>query len=160
MTAREYETRETSQNKNEESSNNFLLGALIGAMVGAAAALLFAPKSGKELRDKLNNQAGSLKGKTAYLRENVKSKSDEIVTKTSSLTQGFVQQSTDLLNKTKNKTKMIDENDEKSEVNYIPIGSSVDNDQTKEIPLDTSEIRRKLDEANKALEEEENKVKH
>jgi gas vesicle protein len=160
MSGRDYETRETNQDKNEESSNNFLLGALLGGMVGAAAALLFAPKTGKELRYKLNSQAGSLKGKTAHLRENVKIKSDEIVSKTSSLTQSFVQQSTDLLIKNKNKAGTINEKREEPEVNYIPIGSPVDNDKPKGISLDSSDIRRKLDEANKALEEEENKVKY
>ena len=38
-------------NKNNESSTkDFILGAVFGATVSAIAALLFAPKSGKELR--------------------------------------------------------------------------------------------------------------
>ena len=39
MSSKEYESRETNQNKSESSSGSFLLGALIGGLVGAAAAI-------------------------------------------------------------------------------------------------------------------------
>jgi gas vesicle protein len=164
MTAREQETRENAQNKNEESSNSFLLGALIGGMVGAAAALLFAPKSGKELRNSLNNQTGSFMEKTVQLRENVVNKSNEIVNKTSSLSQGFVQQSTDLLNKAKNKTKTNEEFEEKAEIQYITIHNPAEktaaNKSIKAGATPDSEIRKKLEEAKKAFDAEEYKVNH
>lgn len=164
MTTREHETRENAQNKNEESSNNFLLGALIGGMVGAATALLFAPKSGKELRNSLNNQTGSLKEKTIQLRENVLNKSSEIVNKTSSLSQDFVQQSTELLNKAKNMSKTNDDYEGKSEIHYIPIHNlpeKVTNKNSFEDGTTTndSDIRKKLEEAKKAFDAEEFKVK-
>lgn len=52
-------------NKNEDgiNSKDFLIGTLVGSMVGAAAALLLAPKSGKDLRSDLNNQTSSLREK-------------------------------------------------------------------------------------------------
>ena len=37
-------------NGNDSNTKSFLLGALIGGAVGAITALLFAPKSGRELR--------------------------------------------------------------------------------------------------------------
>jgi hypothetical protein len=40
MPNREYDSRDTNQTRNEESSNSFLLRAIIGGVVGAAAALL------------------------------------------------------------------------------------------------------------------------
>lgn len=43
-----------SDNKN---SNNVILGTLIGAAVGFAAGILFAPASGKETREVLNDKA-------------------------------------------------------------------------------------------------------
>ena len=43
------------------NSKDFLIGTLIGSMIGAATALLFAPKSGKELREDLNTQTSSLR---------------------------------------------------------------------------------------------------
>src|SRR3954453_19321867 len=75
---KDYEMRETNHNKREDSSSSFLLGALIGGLVGAAAAIFLAPKSGKDLRSTLNNQAGTLKEKTVQLINKTKS-SDEIV---------------------------------------------------------------------------------
>ncbi|MEN1968185.1 YtxH domain-containing protein [Lentibacillus sp. N15] len=47
-------------NKPEEdtiNSKNFIIGALIGGIVGASTALLYAPKSGKQLRDDINQGA-------------------------------------------------------------------------------------------------------
>jgi gas vesicle protein len=151
---KEYESREANQSKNTESSNHFLLGALIGGLAGAAAALLFAPKSGKELRNKLNIQAGSIKEKTATLRENVTNKGGSFVSKT----QDLVQQSA-ILNKSRLKTNSK-VNVEDSNVQYIPIGTADHNEPSKGITLGQDDIRRKLEEAERALEKEENKVKH
>ncbi|MEH7492311.1 YtxH domain-containing protein [Neobacillus niacini] len=67
MSSKDYELRGTSQNKSEDSSSSFLLGALIGGLVGAAAAIFLAPKTGRDLRSTLNNQAGTLKEKTVQL---------------------------------------------------------------------------------------------
>ena len=163
MSSREYESRETNQNRNEESSNSFLLGALIGGVVGAAAALLLAPKSGKELRITLCNQAGSIMDKTGQFRENVMNKSNEFVSKTSSLSQGVVKQSTGLLNKVKGKAASTDEIVEGSELTYIPIHNPKENPRAKKSieikSLDSNEIRKKLEEAQKAFDEEESRVK-
>src|SRR5690625_7856660 len=41
----------------EINSKDFIIGTLIGGMVGASVALLFAPKSGRELRENLNEGA-------------------------------------------------------------------------------------------------------
>lgn len=48
----------------ESGSGSFLAGALVGVVIGAAAALFLAPKSGKEFRGDLNTQVTSLKEKT------------------------------------------------------------------------------------------------
>jgi len=48
----------------ETGSGSFLAGALVGMVIGAAAALFLAPKSGKEFRGDLNTQVSSLKEKT------------------------------------------------------------------------------------------------
>jgi gas vesicle protein len=158
MPAREYETKETNQNNTEDSSNNFLLGAIVGGLIGAAAALLFAPKSGKDLRNTLKD--GPLMEKTVQFGENMVNIGNEFVSKTSAVSQDIVQQSTDLLKKTKGITKTSEGNREGTETNYIPIGGSVEDTEEAELPLDTVNIRRKLEETERALEEEENKVKH
>lgn len=163
MSGREYESRDTNQTRNEESSGSFLLGALVGGVVGAAAALLLAPKTGKELRITLSNQASSIKERTADLRENVMSKGNGLVSKTSSLTQGLAQQSSGLLNKVKGKSLNSEENMEDSNLTYISLVDPQKTQARKSTDgktLDTDEIRRKLEEAQRAFDEEENKVKH
>jgi len=163
MSNREFDLRETNQTRNEESSSSFLLGAIIGGVVGAAAALLLAPKSGKDLRDTFSNQSSSIMDKTATIRENVMNKSNELVSKGSSLSQGIVLQSTELLNKVKGKITSQGELEDEGESSFIPIQTPKENIQSKKTSEignhDSSEIRRKLEEAEKAFEEEENKVK-
>ncbi|MCL6570948.1 MAG: YtxH domain-containing protein [Bacillus sp. (in: Bacteria)] len=158
-----YESRDTNQNRNEESSNSFLLGVLLGGVVGAAAALLLAPKYGEDIRSKLNLQAGSFKEKTTGIRENVINKSSDLASKTSALTQGIVLKSTGLINKVKEKTTNHDKIEEESEVIYIPIQNPQEITNSKELAeketLDSSEIRKRLEEAEKAFEMEESKVK-
>ncbi|TDL77506.1 YtxH domain-containing protein [Rhodococcus qingshengii] len=73
---KDYESRELNQNKSEDSSSSFLLGALIGGLVGAAAAIFLAPKSGKDLRSTINNQAETLKEKTIHLVKKTKPSPD------------------------------------------------------------------------------------
>ncbi|WP_096189765.1 YtxH domain-containing protein [Evansella halocellulosilytica] len=47
------------------NTKDFLIGSLLGGIIGASTALLLAPKSGKELRQDLNEQAKVAKEKTA-----------------------------------------------------------------------------------------------
>ena len=54
-------------NNNNDDSNTLiymLAGVGLGAIIGAAAGLLFAPKAGTELRDDLGGKLKDLKGKT------------------------------------------------------------------------------------------------
>ncbi|WP_077327563.1 YtxH domain-containing protein [Virgibacillus siamensis] len=51
------------------NSKDFLIGTLIGGFVGAAAALLFAPKAGHELRGNLNDGATQLKGRAGTWKD-------------------------------------------------------------------------------------------
>lgn len=52
-------------NHNDDNSLIYLLaGVGLGAIIGAAAGLLFAPKSGSDTRDDLTDKYKELKGKT------------------------------------------------------------------------------------------------
>lgn len=60
---------------NEKSNNNHSVAAfMIGATLGAAAALLFAPDSGLNTRDKIKTRFGKMKQKGFELIDNVGSK--------------------------------------------------------------------------------------
>jgi len=53
--------------RNDDDTNvliYMLAGVGLGAIIGAAAGLLFAPKAGNELRDELTDKFKELKGKT------------------------------------------------------------------------------------------------
>src|SRR5512138_3267471 len=54
--ANEYEKYE-----NEGGGGSFVMGLLTGTVLGAGLGMLFAPKSGTELRNQLSEQAGNLK---------------------------------------------------------------------------------------------------
>lgn len=60
------------------SSKDFVIGAFIGGIVGAATALILAPKSGKELRSDLNEQAKVLSEKSGQLRQTAMEKTDKL----------------------------------------------------------------------------------
>jgi gas vesicle protein len=130
MAARD--SRENMQNRNEETkrSNHFLLGAFIGGLAGAAVAILFAPKSGKELRNNLLDKT-AISGETLWKKGN------------------------ELARKPKNLSLSALEDDWSSEkINYISLSDrEIKTNSNKEL-----DIRKKLEEAKKALEEEEKKV--
>jgi len=79
----------------EAGSKDFIIGALVGGIIGAAAALFLAPKSGKELRTDLNTHASTLKEKTSGYTDTAKEKS-------SGLTQQVKEQSSKVVDKVKN----------------------------------------------------------
>jgi len=47
----------------EEGGGSFLMGLLAGTVLGAGLGMLFAPKSGAELRSQIGDQAGKLRDK-------------------------------------------------------------------------------------------------
>lgn len=167
LTGRESETRENNQNSENASSKVFLKGALIGGVVGAAAALLLAPKSGKELRHAFNSQASNLLEKSTKLRDEILDKREEVTSltreKTASLSKAIIEQSTDLVNKVKNFADESNYDQDDSTTNYISIKVPQQKEHgNKEVLDETFDqefvIRRKLAEAQKAFEEEESKM--
>lgn len=62
-----FDKRRFNLSHNNDDSNALiymLAGVGLGAIIGAAAGLLFAPKAGSELRDDLGDKFSELKGKT------------------------------------------------------------------------------------------------
>lgn len=58
----------------------FFLGAMVGAAVAGITALLYAPKSGKELREDLNQQSANAKGSAKEYADIAKEKGKEMKT--------------------------------------------------------------------------------
>ncbi len=129
-------------------AKDFMFGAVTGAIIGSLAALLFAPKSGRELRQDINHQAYTLRDKTDHLRSQAITKGNELSStvkdKTSTISRKVSEQSVDLVKKVRN---------------MKPSDTTIEN------PVDElfeqgpqSEIRRKLDETKKAFDETESKL--
>ncbi len=147
--------KENRQNVNETSgSKEFLMGAIIGGLVGAATALFLAPKSGKEMRTGLNTQAESLKGKTSQLYDVAKTKSTELAevakVKSSSIGQAVSKQSNDMMSK----VKLIKPESE-SEADLV-----VYEEDFSPVLSDDKELQRKLEETKRAFDETESQLNH
>ena len=72
--------RESIYSNDEVNSKDFVIGALVGGIIGAAAALFLAPKTGRELRENVSTQAMQLKDKTADFSSTAKEKTSHIST--------------------------------------------------------------------------------
>lgn len=66
------------ENNNNINSKDFLLGAVMGTVIGAVTALLLAPKSGRELRTDISHQYQNVSSKTNEIAKNVGTKTKEI----------------------------------------------------------------------------------
>lgn len=69
-----------------QSGSTFLKGALIGGLIGAAAALLFAPKPGRELRGDLSDKLSTVTDKTKEVATVVGDKATDLAKSVSSKT--------------------------------------------------------------------------
>lgn len=147
--------KENRQNVKETSgSKEFLMGAIIGGLVGAATALFLAPKSGKEMRTELNTQAESLKGKTSQLYDVAKTKSTELAdvakVKSSSIGQVVSKQSNDMMSKVK-----LIKPDSETEADVV-----VYEEDFSPVLSDDKELQRKLEETKRAFDETESQLNH
>lgn len=76
-----YERRSESLYSNDEGNVNikdFIIGAFVGGIVGAATALFLAPKAGKELRSDVATQASQFKEKSSEFTSTAKEKTVEL----------------------------------------------------------------------------------
>jgi gas vesicle protein len=153
---------QSTQDRQDQNINakDFIIGALIGGIVGAAAAFLTAPKSGKELRSDLNEQASMLKEKSSQWKDTAMEKGTELANvakekggdlaiaakeKSATLSQTIQIQSTDLVNKVKTLKK---DGDTKSD-------ATLDN----KVQKHAEDASVKLEEAKKAFEQTEQNLK-
>ncbi|SIT85393.1 YtxH domain-containing protein [Edaphobacillus lindanitolerans] len=97
------------RDRDEDGGGGFLTGAIIGGLIGAAAALLLAPKSGKELRGDVSTQAVNLKEKGIELSSVAKDKTADMTKtvqeKTSGLGKSIQDQAGQMVDKVKSMKK-------------------------------------------------------
>lgn len=62
---------------NNFSTKDFLIGSLIGSVVGASVALLFAPKSGREMREEINVGSQEVTRKAGEWKDTLQEKGSE-----------------------------------------------------------------------------------
>ncbi|MGY4689193.1 YtxH domain-containing protein [Salibacterium sp. K-3] len=103
----------------EMNTKDFVIGTLIGGIVGACSALLMAPKSGRELRGELSEGAYSAKEKTSELTSEAYEKGTQWASvakeKSSELAKNVSDQSTQLYDRVKGSTSTSgDGNEEKT----------------------------------------------
>lgn len=101
---------------NKKSSKNFLLGAVVGGIVGAVTALLLAPKSGKEMRSDLNEQAHVLKERSLELKDTAVERGSEWISvakeKSSNIAKTVNEQSQQVASKVKDMAEQLKPNED------------------------------------------------
>ncbi|WP_214481661.1 YtxH domain-containing protein [Bacillus sp. SM2101] len=145
------------------NTKDFLIGALVGGIVGACTTLFLTPKSGKELRSDINEQAVIVKDKTGQIKNTVMEKGSSIAGSAKDKTAGFrktvAQQSSNIVTKMKEMkrngdsdipTTITTEKEEptlaKQKNEYITIGQN------------DIDIQKKLQETEKAIEDMESSI--
>lgn len=156
MTQKEVQ-RTYEDDRNSINSKDFMIGALVGGIIGAATALFYAPKAGRELRNDITEQAKNISEKTDKLRRDITETAKE---KTSIVSEAVSTKSAEIVSRVKklkpsNEGEELEELEELEEIKAEPIVSS-------EADVATTieeEAQQKLDEAKKAFEETENDLK-
>ncbi len=69
-------------NNNNNTTNTFIIGTIIGGAIGAITALLLAPKSGKELRQDIADKSSEVYGKANEYYHNTSEKVSDAVKNT------------------------------------------------------------------------------
>lgn len=127
-------TANQEQRDQEQTSNGFLVGTIIGGVVGAVTALFLAPKPGKELRNDLTEQAKNVKERSELWSEQVKEKGTEFAENAKqtslSLVQKVQQETNDVVGKVRDFRKTSVE-EELLEMEEEPVTT---------IPLPTEEV--------------------
>jgi gas vesicle protein len=151
MTQNQNQNQQTNDNNNI-NSKDFMIGTLIGGIVGAATALLLAPKSGKDLRNDLNEQAVVFKEKSGQWKDTAVEKSNELAAvakeKSAALSKSVQEQSNTVKDKFKSYRTKSSTEDVNDELQEVPVGDAT--------PVqETDNVNQKLEETKKAFDETE-----
>lgn len=112
------------------NSNNkdFLLGTIVGGIVGAVTAMLLTPKSGRELRSDLNEQATVVKDKSLQIKDTAMEKGNEWISvakeKSTDFAKTVSEQSSQVADKVKEVTERMKSGEESDE--DVPTNGNID----------------------------------
>jgi len=74
------------------SVQSFMVGALVGGAVGAAFALLYAPKKGRELREDITSTVGDISSRLSALLKSAKEAGEDLVSEAADTGNELVQE--------------------------------------------------------------------
>ncbi|WP_096202648.1 YtxH domain-containing protein [Bacillus sp. FJAT-45350] len=138
------------------NTKDFLIGSLIGGIVGASAALLMAPKSGKELRHDLNEQAQMAKDKTSEFTNNAYNKGNELATVAKDKSSHWVKIVSDQSSQVVDKVKSVRSGDNGEETESVEEGLTPEVSANSEDPIDSAEnAREEIQKLNDSISEQE-----
>jgi gas vesicle protein len=143
-------------------TKEFVLGAIVGGVVGAAAAIWYSQKPRKDLKEAINEHAMAVKDKAESFQKTAKTKMSDLTAitkdKTSTLTQTFTQQSSELLSKLNHKNSNQSGD---TQAEFIPIGGVSSDKKPKKITVTAvgdERIQQMLSETKMAFDETERKL--
>lgn len=97
--------------ENNINTKDFVIGTLVGSIVGASIALIFAPKSGKELRGNINTGASQVKDRASEWKIIAQEKGatwkDKAYTTTAEFKQRAMDTTSQISKKTQDLTKTV-----------------------------------------------------
>jgi gas vesicle protein len=123
---------------NNVDGKDFIIGAVVGGLLGAMAALLLAPKSGRELRQDITEQYGTISEKTQQIANTVSEKTQQIAStvgeKTASIAKTASTHTTEWVDKAKDVAgSVIDEVKIWSEKRKLAGESTESTDEVQEV---------------------------
>lgn len=80
---------------NHNKGKDLLIGAVVGGVLGAVTALLFAPKSGRELRSDIAEHAQAVSEKTVQIASTISQRTQDAAKTVSTHTTDFVEKAKD-----------------------------------------------------------------
>ncbi|APH04054.1 YtxH domain-containing protein [Bacillus weihaiensis] len=133
----------------KKNGNEFIVGTVVGGLIGAAAALFLAPKSGKEMREDLGHQANVMKERTGQFTNEALEKTSDFRAvakeKTSSLSQVVTEQSSQIMNKVRDLTNQSSTSEEQAEIAKQEIESALDELTENQSPVAAEQKQDELD---------------
>ncbi len=158
----ESEMSKEETNRDGINTKDFLIGTLIGGIVGATTALFLAPKSGRELREDITDQATQLKEKTDTWKQQASEFSTDLAEqakeKSNQLTKAISEQTQQVMDKVKHlKDKSIEVSAELQEQvqEIISEAATAIENGTEDM---TEEVKKKLEDTKSALEDVEKQL--